>query len=346
MAPMSDSPFPVARRRAVILLAPVAAGALVIGACSKQETTTPAPSSTTAAPTTSAAGGTTATTKASTGTTSGTAAPAENAINTEVWNSGFTFDLKDWDVEEIDGTNSVVVNVDITNNGTTNATPYGPYELVADGKVLDTGTLKTSAEVTPKSTAPNQIIFEIYDAAFNAEETTLVIGSSDTQQAKVPLGDPSAATTLEPQAIPQSVAPIVIGNVTLNVKVAEVRYDAPNDHANAPAGKGYLILAGTAANASATDTYYLDASQVTITRPDGTKSTANVDASGIAANTSNEAFYLRYELDTPITGTYTLTFTQPFGEAGAPVTATQTVEVPAAGSSSSSSSTSTTGKAA
>jgi hypothetical protein len=328
----------------VILLAPVAAGALVIGACSKQDTTTPAPSSTTttAAPTTSAGGGTTATTKASTGTTSGTAAPAENAINTKVWNSGFTFDLKDWDVEEVGGANAVVVNVDITNNGTANYTPYGPYELVADGKVLDSGALKTSAEVTPRSTTPNQIIFEIYDAAFSAEETTLVIGSSDAQQAKVPLGDPSKATTLEPQAIPQSVAPIVIGNVTLNVKVAEVRYDAVNDHANAPTGKGYLILAGTAANASATDTYYLDASQVTITRPDGTTSSATVDASGIAANTSNEAFYLRYELDTPITGTYTLTFTQPFGEAGAPVTATQTVQVPAAGAAT----TTTTGKAA
>ena len=132
-------------------------------------------------------------------------------------------------------------------------------------------------------------------------------------------------------------------SVTLTVNAAVVRYDKPNDHSNAPAGKGYLVLAGKTSNASATDQYFFDSSQVTITRPDGTKSTASVESDGIQANNTNGAFALWYELDTPITGTYTLTFTQPFGESGAPVTATSTVDLtPGSGTSPESSTTTTT----
>ena len=341
---MTTHPLPVAKRRALQLAAPVAAGMLLIGACSKKDETTTTPSSTTAAPTTTAGGSTATTAGKSTGTTTGTT-PTKNQIDTKVWNSGFTFNLKSWDVAEIDGVPSVVVSVDITNNGTTNAVPYGPYALEADGTTLDNGELKSNSntDVVAKQTTSNQLIFQIYDKQFNASETTLTIGSADQQQAKVPLGDVSKATTLQPQAVKQTPAPIVLGNVTLTVNAAVVRYDKPNDHTNAPAGKGYLVLAGKTSNASATDQYFFDSSQVTITRPDGTKSTAQVEADGIQANNTNGTFALWYELDTPITGTYTLTFTQPFGEAGAPVSATSTVDLtPGSGTSPESSTTSTT----
>ena len=340
--PMTKHPLPLAKRRALQLAAPIAAGMLLVGACSKKDETTTTPSSTTAAPTTTAAGGSTASTSKSTGTTTGTT-PTKNQIDTKVWNSGFTFNLKSWDVAEVDGVPSVVISLDITNNGSSNAVPYGPFALEADGTTLDTGDLKNNGDVVAKQTASNQLTFQIYDKQFNADETTLTIGSADQQQAKVPLGDVSKATTLQPQAVKQTPAPVNLGNVTLTVNAALVRYDKPNDHTNAPAGKGYLVLAGKTSNASATDTYYFDSSQVTITRPDGSKSTAQVEADGIQANNTNGTFALWYELDTPITGTYTLTFTQPFGEAGAPVSATSTVDLtPGSGTSPESSTTSTT----
>jgi len=339
-ADMTKHPLTPAKRRALQVAAPLAAGMLLVGACSKKDETTTTPSST-AAPTTTA-GGTTATSSKPTGTTTGTT-PTKNKIDTKVWNSGFTFNLKSWDVAEVDGVPSVVVSVDITNNGSSNAVPYGPFALEADGTTLDTGDLKNNGDVVAKQTTSNQLVFQLYDKQFNAEETTLTIGSADQQQAKVPLGDVSKATTLQPQAVKQTPAPVVLGNVTLTVNAALVRYDKPNDHSNAPAGKGYLVLAGKTSNASATDQYYFDSSQVTITRPDGTKSTAEVESDGIQANNSNGTFALWYLLDTPITGTYTLTFTQPFGESGAPVSATSTVDLtPGSGTSPESSTTTTT----
>ncbi|MEZ5143533.1 MAG: hypothetical protein R2726_13590 [Acidimicrobiales bacterium] len=322
---MTKHPLPVAKRRVLQLMIPAAAGLLLVGACSKKEETTTTPSST-AAPTSSTAGGATATTSKPTGTTTGTT-PVKNKIDSKVWNSGFTFDLKGWDVADDGGSPAVVIDLDITNNGSANYTPYGPYQLESDGAVLGTGSLKKGGEIVAKSKTSDQLVFPIYDKQFNADETTLTIGSADYQQAKVPLGDPSKATTLQPQALKQTPDPVKLGNVTMTIKVAVVRYDNPDEHSNAPQGKGYLVLGGTAANASATDTYYFDASQVTITRPDGSKSTAKVDSDAIQANTTNGNFALWYELDTPITGTYTLTFTQPWAEGGEPATATATVDL-------------------
>jgi hypothetical protein len=96
-------------------------------------------------------------------------------------------------------------------------------------------------EVPGGSTAEVTYSFLIDDAEFDLDGAELVFGSAEVAQARVPLDGQGEAVTNEPVDIAVS-GTITAGSSVFNVKGATVRFDRPDQHTQAEAGKAFLTV--------------------------------------------------------------------------------------------------------
>lgn len=345
---MTDTPGP--RRRLLRWSAPLLAGGLLLGAaCSKNDTTTtqlPATTASSASGSGSAGGSSGATTGSSTKGTTSSGDSIANLNGTKVWFTGFTLTLGKVSVDQ--AKNQLTVEAKVKNNGTDPSSPsiyVSPVSLEAKGSQITTlSSWKDTQNIVGGAEVNNAMIFSVdSDTTIDPAATTLVFGSADQQQAKVPLSGTGTTVSLEPVNQQAFAEPIVLGTTTVTVKATQVRYDLPNKHTQADAGKAFLTLGGTFKNGG-TNTIFLGTAGVTITGSDGQSYTATeVQPSSIAASQSDDKFLITYEIKTPVSGTWTLTINADFDGDGNPDNFTGTANLTDTPSGSGSTGT-TTGK--
>jgi hypothetical protein len=281
----------------------VMAGALLLGAaaCSKTETTSTTPSTQAPSGTTgSGSGGGSGT------TTKGTTVDAAVNLNTTVWYEGFEFKLGKVTYDPTTTTGyQLTIATEVTNLSDQTATPYTNTLLQADNTQIATGSLKDVSGIVGGKTASNAFQFSVEPDEFDLANTVLVFGGQGKQEASVPLSGKGPVVNLEPISQAEFTKPIVLGQVTVQVQEAEVRFDLP-DHTEADAGKAFLVLSGTVKNAGES-TAYLSTTGLTITSSDGEEYTAqHITPGSVQPSQSDDKFQTYFEIKWPSEGTWTL----------------------------------------
>jgi hypothetical protein len=139
-------------------------------------------------------------------------------------------------------------------------------------------------------------IIIVVDPTFRFDDAVLVVGASDTNQSKVPLGKAGALVAHEPRAVPLTGR---LSTVSLNIDLrgGELRADSQKYHRQVDAGELALKINYTSALSGCQFVNY----QLTLVRPDGT-TTDNVE-SGEGGKTDNFATFVVSERPA---GAYTL----------------------------------------
>lgn len=300
---------------------------LLLGACGKKDepaaTSQSGQSSSggTAAPTTKAGGGTPSDTSKTTGTATKGTSVANASIDQTVWYEGFKIALGSSSYDKEEG--YWTIDAEVENLGDSNASFYGSNIALEDGNTqVETGQVIESPTVLAKAKGKTKIRFSADDELIaKLGSLTLVMGNGTQQQVRVPL-DGSTATTLKPVPQESIKGDFVVGQVTLTPSAAEVRYDDPNNHAQADKGKVYLFIVGKAKNAS-DNTLYFDRAGASLTMPDASKGPAEQFESkdGFEA-TKTVDFRLNYIISDPYAGDYSLAMTQNWGPEGEAATGT------------------------
>lgn len=341
---------PSSRRRLVRWSAPLLAGGLLLAAaCSKNDTTTtqlPATTASTASTGATSGGSTGANTGSSTKGTTSSGDSLANLNGAKVWFTGFSLTLGKVSLDQAKG--QLTVETKVKNNGTDPSSPsiyVAPVSLEAGGSQITTlSSWKDTQNVVGGAEVNNAMVFNVdSETTIDPSKTTLVFGSSSQQQAKVPMSGTGTTVSLEPVTQQAFSAPIVLGTTTVTVKATQVRYDLPNKHEQADAGKAFLTLAGTIKNGG-TNTVYLGTTGVTITGADGETYTATeIQPSSVPASQSDDKFIVTYVIKAPVSGTWTLTINADFDGDGNPDNFTGTANLTDTPSGSGSTGT-TTGK--
>jgi hypothetical protein len=315
-------------RRPSFALVSVAAGALLISACGKDDQ--PKVSGTVAATTTTAAASTSpsttaggsASTTTSGPTTSTTAAGGTLKFNQVLYYEGFTITLHDGTVNTTD--NTLTIPIDIENTGADNASYYGDNVSIDDGstQLSSNVQLKEFVNVLAGAKGKTNMIITLPDTPLDKSKAFLAFGQGSQQQVRIPFpGNSGKAILLAPVA-QTFTAPVVVGDVTLTPKTAEVRYDSVKDHKQLDSGDVAIVIRGDAKNASTANTYYWGNEEATLSLPDGTKQQADVfNGKDFLTATKTTPFEMTFVVKAPFAGQYGIDFSAPWTQDGSAATA-------------------------
>lgn len=251
---------------------------------------------------------------AGTGGSGGTGAFEETyPVNQTFWHQGFKVEIGDavyaGSEPDIFGNQDITVTLEatFTNEGDDNWSLGSDLVLVTPSVTINPlfggipnvpGGLDVSGEIS----------FRV-DESFDINTAYLLIGSGDEQQARVPLGaNAGELIALEPREPPVSGA-VNLTMLDMTFIRATLRYDDPVNHRQSPDGKLLLTLYFDATSRRSGN-WSLFPQDFSLALPGG----SNVGADGALlrplqgspAGVDTQGLYVRFLVDDPATGAYTL----------------------------------------
>jgi hypothetical protein len=169
----------------------------------------------------------------------GPAVAGQLTVNKTVWYGGkkFIINSASYDPTQ-DRPVSIDVKVENLSGEADNNARYTPTFLTYDGKTVQ-GRIGELDELLSKATSQAVITFDPDKPITNLKAATLTIGEEASVQAKVPLGDPAKAVSLEPKQVADAKA-FTAGLLDFKFTKCEHRADFPDRHDQAKSGS-YLI---------------------------------------------------------------------------------------------------------
>ncbi|MBT8207778.1 MAG: hypothetical protein KJO18_05855 [Acidimicrobiia bacterium] len=196
------------------------------------------------------AGGTTVATVSSqrdvTNPPTGTLPDQTFVVGQEFWHSGFHAEVSNGEIvsttDQLSDQTTTVLTLAVTlENLGTDSGFFGPdIAVVTANNSYPASFTSELNEVPGGLKGQASLVFNI-DPAFDLDTAELLIGDPSLSQARIPLNPSGAATRLAPTTVPMS-GVLSMQLIDLTFTGAELRYDKPDLHRNAPAGKQVLTL--------------------------------------------------------------------------------------------------------
>ncbi len=241
------------------------------------------------------------------------------SIGQTVWHSGFTLAFGDatFEASEPDALGrqifSLTIDATFTNNGPDQRRFTAPIVAVVDGNALNLLQGTEIPNVPAGLTSSGVLVYRVA-ADFEFNNAFLLVGEGRERQASVPLGTGAGElVTLEPGEAPVT-GEVSIELLDLEVVSATIRADMPIVYRQAPTGKLALTL-DMQATSRKQGNWSLSANNFALVLPNG--NAVAVDGStlgnlpGQAGGLVTDGLYVRFLVDDPPRGTYSLRFTPP-----------------------------------
>jgi len=252
--------------------------------------------------------------------TDGAAEDQVFSINEEFWHIGFHVELGDGTLstaEEgfFDSELVYLLSIDarFENLGTNQLSFDSALAVVTPGDAYPARGSSDLPDVPGGLSSSGSLVFEV-DEDFDPESAYLLVGAADENRARVPLGAQGGELIDLAPSEPATPDNISLELIDLTFTSAELRADVLWNHTEVDAGKRALTL-----NFDATSrlggNWNIFASNFALILPGG--SGVGVDGSDLAslpgsdAGTSTTDLYVRFLVDAPVAGEYTLRFTPP-----------------------------------
>jgi len=236
-------------------------------------------------------------------TTTPTTTPEDVAIGADVHYAGFLLHLEELTVDD-DGLALITGTAD--NLGATASRPPSNLTLDLGGEAILLSDLSSEMpEVPGESTGEVAYAFLLPDDA-DLGAATLLVGGPDYARAEVPLGATGELIANEPVAVPLT-GKVAAGETTFTFDGGELRFDVPDEHEPAEAGKAYLTLSFAVTNSSSFAGGYAFAGEdLRLETPSGiTLAPDEFPIELLDPNASLTDLFARWTIDADEPGTYT-----------------------------------------
>jgi hypothetical protein len=224
------------------------------------------------------------------------------AIGADVHYAGFLLHLDEVVVAE----GEAVVTGTADNLGSTASLPPSNVTLELSGETVMLSELSSELpEVPGDSTGEVAYAFRLPDDA-DLDDAVLLIGGADYARAEVPFGGAGEVVANEPVAVPVD-GQAVAGESTFTFDGGELRFDVPDEHEPAEAGKAYLTLSFAVTNASSFAGGYAFAGEdLRLETPSGiTLAPDEFPIELLDPNATLPDLFARWTIDVDEPGTYT-----------------------------------------
>jgi len=247
-------------------------------------------------------------------------------VGQEVWHSGFRIEFGEglsYQEERLSGDTLHYVSFDalFENLGEDEKIFGSEINLVANGVAAIQSTGSESFPIVPGGLSSPGTVEYIVEPGFDFDNAELVVGREGDQQARVPLGSGGELIALAPAEVDLA-GELSMELIDMAFTSADLRYDAPINYEQAPEGKIALTIHFDVTSRR-DGNWNIFADDFALIVPDGTAVAADGSMlhalPGSAAGTTTPDHYVRFLLDDPPAGGYTLRFTpgDPFiGEDG------------------------------
>jgi hypothetical protein len=239
------------------------------------------------------------------------------AVNEDFWHSGFRvglgegrfYGVADDFTDEVDYFVSLAATFE--NLGVFDTFFDGAVALVADGEAYSALRSSDFPSVPTGLSASGEFLF-LVDADFDPASAQLLVGSGDVNRAQIPLGpEGGELVTLEPSQPPVS-GTISLQLIDLHFTGAELRADRLHSYTQVEAGKLALTLFFDA-DSRRSGNWSILAPDFTLTLPSGSSVAPEGSELGSLPGSDDgvdtTGLYIRFLVDDPAAGTYTLRFT-------------------------------------
>jgi hypothetical protein len=238
------------------------------------------------------------------------------SVNAEFWHAGFHVTLgdglyyavEDEDTEEL--TYFVSIEANFENLGPDETEFPSDLVLTGSGGNATPGADSEIPSVPAGLSSDGTLVFEV-DDTFEADSAELLAGTGDETQAHVPLGAEGTLVTLEPTQPPVS-GSLTMELIDLTFTSAELRADVPVNYTEVEDGKLALTV-NFDATSRKSGNWSVNATDFALILPGG--SAVGADGAelgslpGTDAGTDTPGLYVRFLVDDPPAGDYTLRFT-------------------------------------
>lgn len=247
-------------------------------------------------------------------------------VGQEIWHSGFRIEFGDglsYQEERLSGDTLHYVSVDVLfeNLGEDETIPGSEINLVANGVAAIQSAGRESYPIVPGGLSSPGTVEYIVDPGFDLDNAELVVGREGQQQARIPLGSGGELVALAPAEVSLT-GELSMELIDMSFTAADLRYDMPLSYGQAPEGKIALTIYFDVTSRR-DGNWSIFADDFALIVPDGSAVAADGsqlhNLPGSAAGTTTPDHYVRFLLDDPPAGDYTLRFTpgDPFiGEDG------------------------------
>jgi hypothetical protein len=241
--------------------------------------------------------------EATTTTTAPAETPDDVPIGEDVHYAGFLLHLDELSVDD-DGL--ALITGTAENLGGTASLPPSNLTLDLDGESVLLSELSSQMpEVPGDSTGEVAYAFLLPDGA-DLAAATLLVGGPDYARAEVPLGKAGELIANDPIAVPVA-GEAVAGETTFTFDGGELRFDIPDEHEPAEAGKAYLTLSfAVTNNSSFAGGYAFAGEDLRLETPSGiTLAPDEFPIELLDPNASLTDLFARWTIDADEPGTYT-----------------------------------------
>jgi hypothetical protein len=240
-------------------------------------------------------------------------------VGHRVWHNGFMIEFGDAAVQEIEdsfGNRAPVLAIDATfHNEGADTNPFRSEAVVAaDGKFLFLAHGFSDLPDVPGGLAgAGRFVFGL-DEPIDMATAALIIGSSQERQTRVPLGPQAGElVTYEPVEVALS-GEISLEPVDVILTSGVLRADRPVNHSQVEAGKLALTL-NLEALVRTSRSLAMQAREFALILPSGLAVVPEGSGLGVLDGSEdgilNPDLYVRFVVDDPPTGSYTLRYTAP-----------------------------------
>jgi hypothetical protein len=236
-------------------------------------------------------------------TTAAATTPDDVQIGADVHYAGFLLHLDELTVDE---DRLALVTGTADNLGSTASLPPSNVSLDLDGEAILLSDLSSELpEVPGDSTGEVAYAFLLPDDA-ELGAATLLIGGPDYARAEVPLGKLGDLVANDPVEVPVT-GDAVAGETTFTFDGGELRFDIPDEHEPAEAGKAYLTLSFAVTNSSSfAGGYAFVGEDLRLETPSGiTLAPDEFPIELLDPNASLTDLFARWTIDADEPGTYT-----------------------------------------
>lgn len=247
-------------------------------------------------------------------------------VGQEIWHSGFRIEFGEglsYQEERLSGDTLHYVSVDalFENLGEDEKILGSEINLVSNGVAAIQSGGRESFPIVPGGLSSAGTVEYIVEPGFDFDNAELVVGREGEQQARVPLGSGGELVALAPAEVDLT-GDLSMELIDIAFTSADLRYDIPINYEQAPEGKIALTI-NFDLTSRRDGNWNMFADDFALIVPDGTATAADGSLlnalPGSAAGTTTPDNYVRFLLDDPPAGDYTLRFTpsDPFiGEDG------------------------------
>jgi hypothetical protein len=231
-------------------------------------------------------------------------------VNSTVWYGGKKVTIETIAYDPTAEKDQVQVNVQMENLAAENQNNVGystPLSLSYDGTIVkgdndDLDSLPGQAKIKGTYT------FDVRKPITDIKKVEIAVGAADAVQAKVPVGDPKKATTLEPRKLLGPTSEVRSGVLGFKVVLCEQRFDYPVEHSQSKKDFAMVVCSfdlksyktGIYDHGVWESNYRLKLPDGTVTAPD------QYDAQLMNAQDLKQGVPLNFVIKQPVAGTYSL----------------------------------------